>query len=289
MLTFGINCNRNTRRAETAPTALKILAWGERTGHQVLFSESAAELAGAGVSGFSESDLREQIDVLISLGGDGTMLNSARLTTGTDIPILGVQLGTLGFLAETPLDELEDDLEKIVAGDYQLDERMTLQTRYEGHEIPPALNDVVVDRGAISRIIEVDLFANSEPIASYQADGMIFATPTGSTAYSLSVGGPILAPSIRAIIASPISAFGFNGRPFVFHENTEIEVRVYSQHGKSALTIDGQFTIELPESAEFRVSRSPHNVRLIRFHDSSFYQALREKLHWGAPPALDGE
>lgn len=289
MPTFGINCNRNTRRPETGPTALKILSWGERSGHTVLLSESAAQLAGADASACSDAELRERIEVLISLGGDGTMLNSARLTAGTEIPILGVHLGTLGFLAETPLVELEDDLEKIAVGDYRLDERMTLQARYQGFEIPPALNDVVVDRGATSRIIEVDLFANNEPIASYQADGMIFATPTGSTAYSLSVGGPILAPSMHAIIASPISAFGFNGRPFVFNEDTEIEVRVFSQHGKSALTIDGQFTIEFPESAEFRVSKGSHTVRLIRFHDSSFYQALRQKLNWGTPPSLDGE
>lgn len=289
MATFALNANPNTRRPETVPTALKIISWGERTGNPIKLTEAAARLLDRTDRTVLDSEIHSGIDVVISLGGDGTILSSARMVAGSKVPIWGVNTGTLGFLTETPLDELEEDLQKVVDGKFQIDERMTLETTLEGHDLPLALNDVVIDRGAISRIITVDLFANSEPIATYQADGLVLATPTGSTAYSLSVGGPILAPSMKAIIASPISAFGFYGRPFVFAEDTKLEVRVHSAHGKSALTIDGQSAIELPETAYFMVKKGSALVRLIRFHDSSFYQVLREKLHWGEQPRADSE
>lgn len=289
MATFALNANPNTRRPETVPTAKKIIAWGKRTGISIKLTEASVELLGNSDLTVLDSEIHNSIDVMISLGGDGTILSSARLVAGSNIPIWGVNTGTLGFLTETPLDELEQDLDSIAEGKYQIDERMTLETTLEGYDLPLALNDVVIDRGVISRIITIDLFANSKPIATYQADGLILATPTGSTAYSLSVGGPILAPTMNAIIASPISAFGFYGRPFVFADDTELEVRVHSQHGQSALTIDGQSAIELPEIAGFTVKKGNSVVRLIRFHDSSFYQVLRDKLHWGEPPLTDSE
>lgn len=289
MATFLINANPKTRRPETIPAAQKIIDWGESSGNVIRLTKNTADLLGRTDQVVSDSEIHDSIDIMISLGGDGTILSSARMAAGSDVLIWGVNTGTLGFLTETSLVELEADLSKVAEGKYQIDERMTLETTLEGHDLPLALNDVVIDRGAVSRIITVDMFANSMPIATYQADGLILATPTGSTAYSLSVGGPILAPSMRAIIASPISAFGFYGRPFVFSENTELEVRVHSAHGKSALTIDGQSAIELPELARFTVKKGKSVVRLIRFHDSSFYQVLRDKLHWGEPPHADSE
>ncbi|HSH00139.1 MAG TPA: NAD(+)/NADH kinase, partial [candidate division Zixibacteria bacterium] len=189
MPSFGLNCNPRTRRPETAPTALKIISWGERTGNPVKLSEPAAQLLEKPELAASDLQLRESVNVMISLGGDGTMLNTARIVAGSEVPILGVNTGTLGFLTETPLAELEEDLEKIAAGEFITDSRMTLTTTLAGERLPLALNDVVVDRGEISRIINIDLFSDSEPIASYQADGLILATPTGSTAYALSVGG----------------------------------------------------------------------------------------------------
>lgn len=284
MAIFGLNCNPNTQRAETAPTALKIISWGERTGNPVKLTEAAGELLRKPELVLTDAELLKQISVIVSLGGDGTILNTARLVSGSQIPILGVNTGTLGFLTETPLSDLDEDLERVAAGEYRLDERMTLETKFNGQALPPALNEVVIDRGSISRIINIDLFADDEPVATYQADGLVIATPTGSTAYSLSVGGPILAPSMRAIIAAPISAFGFNGRPFVFSEHTRLEVRVFSAHGESRLTVDGQFTVDLPENGEFQVRVCQKPVSLIRFHDSSFYQVLRSKLNWGSPP-----
>lgn len=289
MPTFGLNTNPHSRRPETAPTALKIIAWGERTGNAIKLTEATAGLLNKPGQAVPDGEITGAIDVMVSLGGDGTILASARLVMGSEIPILGVNTGTLGFLTETTLSELDEDLRRVAEGGFQMDERMTLETSVPGRDIPASLNDVVVDRGAISRIITIDLFANDEPIATYQADGLIFATPTGSTAYSLSVGGPILTPGMKAIVVSPISAFGFYGRPFVFSTDTELGVRIHSAHGCSALTIDGQFTIELPEVAQFTIRKGEHLVRLIRFHDSSFFQVLRDKLHWGAAPATQAE
>ena len=288
-MTFGLNVNPQSKRPETAPTARQIIGWGHRTGNPVKLSMSAGELLGESDNALDDSQLRESIDILISLGGDGTILTSARLVAGTQIPIFGVNVGTLGFLTESSLADMESNLERIVAGDYQVDERMTLETRLAGSEIPAALNEVVIDRGATSRIITIDLFSDEQPIANYRADGLIIATPTGSTAYSLSVGGPILAPGMKAIIVSPISAFGLFNRPFVFADDTELTVRVYSNHGRSALTIDGQFTLELSESAEFRICKGKGTVKLIRFKNSSFYKVIRQKLNWGRAPLVAPE
>ncbi len=296
MLTFGLNVNPNSKRPETAPTAQQIIAWGHRTGHAVKLSTATGELlqkSGSGVGGLdnvlSDKDLRDSIDVLISLGGDGTIITSARLVAGSDVSILGVNVGTLGFLTESSLADVDANLERIVAGDYHIDARMTLEMILEGVETPPALNEVVIDRGATSRIITIDLYSGERAIANYRADGLIIATPTGSTAYSLSVGGPILAPEMQAIVVSPISAFGFFSRPFVFADDMELIVRVYSNHGCSALTIDGQFTKELPESAEFVVRKGRSTVKLIRFKNSSFYKVIRQKLHWGRAPMVAPE
>jgi len=289
VLTFGLNVNPQSRRPETAPTARQIIGWGQRTGNPVKLSTAAAELLGEPENALADGQLRQTIDVLISLGGDGTILTSARLMAGANVPVFGVNVGTLGFLTESTLSEMEVNLERIVAGDYCIDERMTLDTRFGNVEIPAALNEVVIDRGATSRIITIDLFSGERPIANYRADGLIIATPTGSTAYSLSVGGPILAPEMKAIIVSPISAFGFFNRPFVFADDTELTVRVYSSHGRSALTVDGQFTLELPESAEFLIRRGRGSVKLIRFKNSSFYKVIRQKLNWGRAPLVAPE
>ncbi len=289
MLTFGLNLNPQSKRPETGPTAQRIIGWGQRTGHAVKLSQSAAVLLGQHENALPDNELRESIDILVSLGGDGTILTSARLVAGSGVPIFGVNVGTLGFLTESSLAEMEANLERIVAGEFHIDERMTLDTFLDNVEIPPALNEVVIDRGATSRIITIDLFSGERPIANYRADGLIIATPTGSTAYSLSVGGPILAPEMQALVVSPISAFGFFSRPFVFSDETELIVRVYSSHGCSALTIDGQFTIELPESAEFIVRKGKNAVKLLRFRNSSFYKVIRRKLHWGRAPMVAPE
>jgi NAD+ kinase len=289
-MNFGIIAN--FQRPDAADTVIRAITWCREHEHKVHICEDMVSFINTKVDSCPRNELWKHIDVLISMGGDGTMLSSVRALAGHPIPILGVNIGSLGFLTQITGDQLEDALRRVFKSDYRIEERMVIKSSVEHQDQldhPFALNDIVVDRGSVGRVINISLYANGDYICSYTADGLIISTPTGSTAYSLAVGGPILNPMMQAIIVSPISAFSLTSRPLIFPPDYFIEARIQSGHGSAMLTIDGQVASRFNATGTVKVSRANHTVRLIRFPENSFYDILRNKLHWGKQPVLDSK
>lgn len=228
-----------------------------------------------------------KVDVLMTFGGDGTLLRGARLVAPYHTPVLGVNLGYLGFLTSVAPDELGDGLERLRDGSYWLDDRITLEARVEhdGEDSEPytALNDAVLHKGGFARVVRLSVFVDSDEqeVGTYSADGIIVATPTGSTAYSLSAGGPIVVPSVDCILATPISPHTLAVRPLVVPASTSITIEVRSPSSEMILTIDGQEGAALRPGDRLSVRRGEALVRLIRLPGQSFFDTLRRKLHWG--------
>jgi len=240
----------------------------------------------------SKNELSSAVDIVVSMGGDGTLLAAARRAGPAGIPLLGINLGSLGFLTQLSPKQLIPSLDAIVLGNYQTENRMLLKVDIaNGEEIesPYALNDVVIDNGPVSRLIDINMQVNGEEVVSYRADGLIFATPTGSTAYSLAVGGPILHPTMEAIIVSPISSFSLSTRPMVISGRDTIEISIHSDHDVAGLTLDGQVMVNLKNGDKVRIRRAGFDIKLIAFPDRSFYRVLKSKLHWGYRPIAEDE
>lgn len=236
----------------------------------------------------SQEQLFKQADLIISLGGDGTLLSTARSVGEREIPILGVNVGGLGFLTQVSENELESCLDRVLKKDFEIQKRMVLAVHRVGKQKETlfALNDVVVDKGSVARLIQLFLYAKGEFVCGFFADGLIVATSTGSTAYSLSAGGPIINPEMNAIIVTPVCAQTLAVRPMIFDHNQTIKVKVESAHRKGTLTVDGQIFWELSTGSEVEISKASHSINLIRFKENSFYSILRKKLHWGIMPKL---
>ena len=228
-------------------------------------------------------------DLLLTFGGDGTLLRGARMVAVHHTPVLGVNLGHLGFLTSIRPDELEGALEGIFAGEYWLDTRFTLEARVVGRDGTEgaaymALNDAVLHKGGFARVIRlaVRLGEDGEEVGAYSADGLILSTPTGSTAYSLSAGGAIVAPSMECLLATPICPHTLALRPLVLPADTRIEVEIREPSAEVILTVDGQEGEALGPGDRLVVSRGEATVPLVRFPGQSFFTTLRRKLHWGA-------
>lgn len=226
------------------------------------------------------------LDLLLTLGGDGTLLRGARLVVREGVPVMGVNLGHLGFLTSAPRDGMEDALEKWIAGDFTIDERMALECHAETADGVQgrrhlALNDAVLHKTGAARVIRLAVSAYKDVVGSYSADGIILATPTGSTAYSLSAGGPIVSPSVHCIIATPICPHTLGVRPLVLPADETITVEVLSPTEELILTIDGQDHERLVPGQKVVVYRAPKPVRLVRFDGQTFFSTLRRKLRWG--------
>jgi NAD+ kinase len=229
------------------------------------------------------------IDLLLTLGGDGTLLRGARIVAGTNTPVLGVNLGYLGFLTSITPAELEESLDRLLNGDYWLDVRFTLDAfvidaNGKAGEPYTALNDAVLHKGGFARVIRLAVFVGDdrEEIGSYSADGIILATPTGSTAYSLSASGPIVVPTVDCIIATPICPHSLVLRPLVLPSSEEIRIEVLSTTSDHLmLTVDGQDGERVAPGSALVVRKSERNVELVRFHGQSFFSTMRRKLHWG--------
>ncbi|MEX2467527.1 MAG: NAD(+)/NADH kinase [Gemmatimonadota bacterium] len=233
----------------------------------------------------------ERVDLIVALGGDGTLLRAARSVIGTGIPVLGINLGRLGFLTSLPSTDLEWGLERAVAGDAYLDFRFTLRTSVDGQEDVPAffaLNDVVIHTRGAARVtplnIEVGHSGVFEEAGSFSADGVILATPTGSTAYSMSAGGPIVAPDVECIVVTPICPHSLAVRPLVVPANREIRVGLLGSQIGHQLTVDGQVVRALETHESVVVGRERAPVPLVRFAGQSFLHTLRRKLNWAARP-----
>ncbi len=232
----------------------------------------------------SRTRIANEADLLIVLGGDGTMLGAARLVEQRSLPILGVNMGGLGFLTETTIDDIYGSLEKVFAKDYHLDQRLMLQVGiyHEGKRMSEAtvLNDVVIAKGHLARMISTQISINKTFMTNIRGDGLIIATPTGSTAYSLSAGGPILDPSLDVLLINPICPHTLSHRPFLAPSQVSIEVALTS-HTKAVATLDGQIGIEMNPGDTVEICASEHRAQLIRFPDRSYYDVLRNKLKWG--------
>jgi NAD+ kinase len=230
----------------------------------------------------TESKLTKSCDILISLGGDGTILRMARLISGKFVPILGINLGKLGFLAEISIEELDDCLTEIIRGDYIIEERMMLQAKVgKSSKRYYALNDIVIDLTGSSRMFSIKTYVNDEYLSTFTGDGAIIATPTGSTGYALSNGGPIVTPANHSILISPICPHTLTARTVIVPEDSIIKMRVETAPGKIHLTADGQPQIFIRPAMEVSVERAPFTTRLVKRINTSYYDILRRKLHWG--------
>jgi NAD+ kinase len=222
--------------------------------------------------------------MIVVFGGDGTMLHAARMVAGSGIPILGVNLGSLGFLTEVTLEMMRLAFENVLSGNYQLEERMLLEAEVVREERQLArylaLNETVINKSALSRIIEFEVTVNGQLVTQTRADGLIISTPTGSTAYSLSAGGPILYPSLEAVIITPICPHTLTYRPVVVPSDATVGLCL--RNGADVmLTVDGQVGMPLETGDRLKVVKAPSTVRLVQATGTTFFQLLREKLKWG--------
>jgi NAD+ kinase len=252
------------------------------------FEESLRDVAGP------DAPLIEpgKVDALLTLGGDGTLLRAARLDAGRGVPILGVNLGRLGFLTCCPADMMEEALRKFAAGDCTVEKRMTLDARVldaAGRDRAHwrALNDVVLHKGGFARVVTMRVQANGESVARYSADGIVLATPTGSTAYNLSAGGPIVFPTLETIIVTPVSAHTLALRPLVLPPSAEVLVQPEDGPEELLVTVDGQVGTTFAIGETLVVRRSQIPVPIVRFGEGSFFATMREKLRWGGLPERD--
>lgn len=221
-------------------------------------------------------------DLALSLGGDGTLLGVCRRYGAMSVPVCGVNIGTLGFMADIELSELETKLQKILDGDYRIEHRLLLagfvksdgEERFLGH----AINDVVVTKGGVARMLHLGLSINHSHLMDYKADGVIVSSPTGSTAYSLSAGGPIMNPTIQALLITPICAHTFNMRPLVVGENDVVHIEIAAIHQDILVTFDGQESFRLLPGDEILVMKSNVQAGIVKFEDKDYYQILRTKL-----------
>lgn len=226
------------------------------------------------------------VDLLVVLGGDGTFLRGASLVSRYGTPILGANLGTLGFLAEASSSEVFDAIQAYLEGKLAVEERVMIDTLlFRGGQMmarQTGLNDAVISKGSASRLINYSLYVDASLVASYMADGMIIATPTGSTAYALSAGGPILVPNVPGFTITPVCPHSLTARPLVVGDRSKIKVVLNNAYEGSVLSVDGRVGIPLLSEDEILVIRSPHFTRVVKVGDQDFYGRLRTKFHWGS-------
>lgn len=274
----------NYKKEKTRETACRIINWLNSKKLKVCIEGNKGKEIGMEELNCPTEKFLKNVDLIISLGGDGTLLRAARLAAAKDIPVFGVNLGGLGFLTQVGIDSLEKSLEKLYKGRYFLDERMmlncTVKRREEEIKKFTALNDVVIGKGAFARIICLATYVNNDYVITYSADGLVVSTSTGSTAYSLSAGGPIVNPNINSIILTPICPHTLSARPLIVGENDQVKVKLESNEEKVMVTIDGQEGFVLKPKDEVIIKKSNHKARLITFKEKSFYAILREKLGW---------
>jgi NAD+ kinase len=262
-----------------------IAKWLQDRGVELLIGPDASKVSG--LSGMPLIELADKVDLMVVLGGDGTLLAVARAIGERAVPVLGVNLGTLGYLAEISLDELFPTLEGVLAGRLQIEARMRLDVHAErdGRVIGRylALNDAVIARTALSRMIDLKTWADDAEVTTYHADGLIAATPTGSSAYSLSAGGPLLLPGISAIVLTPICPHTLTQRPIVLPKMCQVVIEVLDMRGGEVhLTVDGQVGCQLQEGDRVSVSASNRPLQMLVSADRNRFEVMRNKLRWGA-------
>ena len=279
--TVGLVVKRH--RAEAATLAATLAARLRARAVAVLVEEELAHLPA--VELVDKPTMVRRADLIVVLGGDGTLLGVGRLAGSRELRVLGINLGGLGFLTEVSTADAESALDRIFAGDYQLDRRTTLVVRVvrAGTVVASSqvLNDAVINKSALARIIDLHTTVDGEYLCVYKADGLIVATPTGSTAYSLSAGGPLVGPGVAVMVLSPICPHQLTLRPLVLADTSVVRVRLNAVDQEVFLTLDGQEGIPLVDGDTIEVARSPHTVALVRTVPRTILGVLRDKLHWG--------
>jgi NAD+ kinase len=229
--------------------------------------------------------LAATVDLIVVLGGDGTMIATSRTMGDYDVPVLGINYGTLGYLAEFRVEEMFQGLESVLAGDYRLDARVRLSVDLMRDEEvlmhSRALNDVVINKSALARIIEIEARMDGHLISGFRADGLIISTPTGSTAYNLSAGGPVVYPSMNALVITPICPFTLSDRPIVVPDDALIELRLRTPKEEVVLTLDGQVGVPIKPEHRVLIRKSRTTFKIVQPTNRNYFEVLREKLRWG--------
>lgn len=267
-----------------AAAARTVHGWLSDRGHEVSVDEHVAGTTGL-VPAVARDAIAEGTDLAVVLGGDGTLLLGARVFSPSGVPILGFNLGRLGFLTDTDSEHMLDVLERFFSGDYDIDERLMLAGEVlRGESVlgpASALNDIVVNKGALAQVIRLETRVNDQLVSSYLADGIIFSTPTGSTAYGLAVGGPIVAPNTEVMLVAPICPHLLTNRPLILSAASTVDCIVAEARGEVYLTIDGQEGFPLLPGDRIRVRAAAHRARLVKVRSRDFFDILRAKMGWG--------
>ena len=276
----------NTLRSNTIREVKRIIDFLQQRDVEIVLSQElrheAINREFPSVDDYVSHD-NQTIDFALSVGGDGTFLTTAALVGHLDIPILGINCGHLGYLAEVQTDNVELVLDQLVNNNYTIEKRSMLEVscQQDGKLASPyALNEVAILKSGLSSMITVDVTLNGEFLHNYKADGLLVATSTGSTAYNLSVGGPLLDPHVNAIILSPVATHSLNIRPLVVLDDSKIDVKIASRNGNFLLSVDGRSQV-LSQDMQLHIERSQRTIKLVRINGQTFMQSLKDKLNWG--------
>ncbi|MBZ5545742.1 MAG: NAD(+)/NADH kinase [Acidobacteriia bacterium] len=273
------------KKTEIREIVPPLIEWLRERDVEVFIDKETGSIIERSERSLSRNEMPGRVDLLIVLGGDGTLLATARALNRKPVPILAVNLGGLGFLTVITREELYATLELALAGNLQTEKRVQIEGELvradETISSFLALNDVVLNKGAISRILDFDVLVDGRFISTYKSDGLIVSTPTGSTAYSLAAGGPIVAPSVEAFIVTPICAHTLTNRPLVLPDTVQIEVIVKSLREAAYLTVDGQVGLAAHSEDVVRLRKAPSCVEIVQPPNKDYFEILRQKLKWG--------
>lgn len=277
--------------SEAVPTLRRLSEWLNAHGVQLLggpeieHARSECGAIGQAIGIVSHEELADSVDLVVALGGDGTMIATARLLGDADVPVLGINYGTLGYLAEFRIEEMFDGLEAVFKGEYRIEARVRLAVEIFREETllmhNRVLNDVVINKSALARIVHIEAYLNHQLISAFRADGLIISTPTGSTAYNLSAGGPVIYPSMNAVVITPICPFTLSDRPIVVPDDALIEVYLRTPDEEVFLTLDGQVGLPLEVGDRVLIRKSHTSFKIVQPHNRHYFEVLREKLRWG--------
>ena len=271
-------------------TVCELVEWLDKRGLELVGTpeierQRILDETGCAVEQVPREDLAARVDLILVLGGDGTMIATSRMLGDREVPVLGVNYGGLGYLAEFRIEELYQALESILSGNFRLDRRVMLdvELRRRGALITHnrVLNDVVINKSALARIIEIEAYLNKHFVNSFRADGLIISTPTGSTAYNLSAGGPVIFPSMNAVVITPICPFTLSNRPIVVPDNATIELLLKTDQEEVTLTLDGQVGFSLNVEDRVVIRKSSVTFHLVQPSNRNYFDVLRDKLRWG--------
>ena len=275
---------------EALKTICRLAEWCERhrialVGGPRLDRQAVEAETGCSVESLEHEELVQAVDLIVVLGGDGTMIGAARTLGDREVPVLGINYGTFGYLAEFRQEELEAALDAVLAGTYKIDRRLMLAAevyrRGEMIEHNRVLNDVVISKSALARIIEIETWVDHKFVNRFRADGLIISTPTGSTAYNLSAGGPVIYPSMNAVVITPICPHTLSNRPLVVPDDVEFEMILKTPNEEVGLTLDGQVGMPLEYEDRILVRKSRMAFNLVQAHTRNYFDVLRNKLKWG--------